>query len=678
MIVGRQIQLWQRISTLLLIILTTIAGLVLIGLVVMMVRLLAIQSELGELRDSTLPRLVKLSRLSQEASATIAIAPALSAKPTRFEFETLLSRIKDKESSQKALISEIGLLMENDKAAKVLSNNGKLLRDNLQKLTDEVRQQIAIRKNITKRIERFQNLLRTLVRSIDAQTPGSVSQIAGGTQLGQLASTTVYKIISTLLDPNDARFSRNKRQIETSADQLASHLDTMKAGTGNVETDSFAAGRILLVYWNSEKEKIYSNKILELSSEFKVKALVEENSLIANRLLTSANNEFHRANDELKTQIQRVEKTTLFTLITIVVVVVAFGAGNTLVWIVLRRRVFKRLQRIGDALQAYAENRNKVLVDPIPDEIGEISDSLVHYMTVIDEREAELAEKTQAMETLSNQLAKYLSPQVYDSIFRSKQEVTVRSSRKKLTVFFSDIAGFTETADRLESEELTQLLNRYLTEMSQIALEYGATIDKYVGDAILIFFGDPESRGIKEDALVCVKMAIAMRERLRDLQHIWRESGIERPLQCRMGIHTDYCTVGNFGSETRMDYTIIGGGVNLASRLETSAEPGEILISYETYAHVSDIISCEERGHIEVKGIAYPVAIYQVVDLYENLNTGDQSINAKLPHLKLDVDVASMSAEEIRLAVEVLQKATDQLSMTENGKLGAHKPSMKA
>ncbi len=144
-------------------------------------------------------------------------------------------------------------------------------------------------------------------------------------------------------------------------------------------------------------------------------------------------------------------------------------------------------------------------------------------ITELKQREEELAEKSNALEQLSNQLAKYLSPQIYDTIFRSKQEVKIVSSRKKLTVFFSDIANFTETADRLQSEELTQLLNHYLTEMSQIALDYGGTIDKYVGDAIMIFFGDPETKGVKEDALACVKMAIAMRKRMDELQHIWRD-----------------------------------------------------------------------------------------------------------------------------------------------------------
>ena len=123
----------------------------------------------------------------------------------------------------------------------------------------------------------------------------------------------------------------------------------------------------------------------------------------------------------------------------------------------------------------------------------------------------------------------------------------------------------------------------------------------------MIFFGDPETRGVAEDALACVKMAVAMQKRIRQLAAIWRDAGIERPLTCRMGIHTGYCTVGNFGSEDRVSYTVVGSGVNLASRLEHEAPPGKILISYETFAHVKDDISCEEVGKM---GIAYEIQQY--------------------------------------------------------------------
>ncbi len=185
-----------------------------------------------------------------------------------------------------------------------------------------------------------------------------------------------------------------------------------------------------------------------------------------------------------------------------------------------------------------------------------------------------------------------------------------------------------------------------------------------MGDAIVIFFGDPETLGVKEDALACVKMAIAMRKRMKELESVWKDSGLENPLQCRICINTGMCTVGNFGSEARMDYTIIGGGVNLASRLETACSPGEVLISYETYAHVKDHGRCEERDKITVKGIAHPVATHQVVDLHENLGDGKQPIRAKLPHFQLYVDVTLMSPDEQREALAVLLDSVERLSDT--------------
>ena len=116
---------------------------------------------------------------------------------------------------------------------------------------------------------------------------------------------------------------------------------------------------------------------------------------------------------------------------------------------------------------------------------------------------------------------------MYESIFTGRSKVAVASRRKKLTIFFSDLEGFTETTERLESEDLTQLLNHYLTEMSTIALQFGGTIDKYVGDAILIFFGDPDTQGVKADAVACVRMVIAMRTRMLELDSVWRASGIK-------------------------------------------------------------------------------------------------------------------------------------------------------
>ncbi|HEY8274101.1 MAG TPA: PAS domain S-box protein [Pseudolabrys sp.] len=282
-------------------------------------------------------------------------------------------------------------------------------------------------------------------------------------------------------------------------------------------------------------------------------------------------------------------------------------------------------------------------------------------ITELKQREQDLSEKSEALTALSSKLAKYLAPQVYDSIFTGQQDVKIVSKRKKLTVCFSDLVGFTEITDKMESEDLTQLLNHYLTEMSKIALQYGATIDKYVGDAIVMFFGDPATLGVKEDALACVQMAIAMQRRVSALAEEWRNSGIETPLRCRIGIHTGYCTVGNFGSDDRMDYTMVGGTVNLAARLEHEALPGGVLISFETYALVKDTVRCEELGYVQVKGIAEPVATYAVLGLRQD------SEKASTGHLKLELEVDRMSGDERKAAADALRHA---LGLLEKGGAG--------
>ena len=244
----------------------------------------------------------------------------------------------------------------------------------------------------------------------------------------------------------------------------------------------------------------------------------------------------------------------------------------------------------------------------------------------------ELAEKNELLADLSSKLAKFLPAQLYNSIFTSRQSVAVAAKRKKLTVFFSDIANFTE--------------------MSKIAVSHGATIDKYVGDAIMCFFGDPASRGSKEDAVACVKMAIAMQRRMRELQLKWLDLGSEKPFQLRIGINTGFCTVGNFGSEDRMDYTIIGNEVNLAARLQSHAELGGILVAHETSCLIKDTILTEEQEAISVKGFAHPVRVYRVVGIYDELENEGRVIREERDGFRLLVDLTKGDQASAFAAVE--------------------------
>jgi len=304
---------------------------------------------------------------------------------------------------------------------------------------------------------------------------------------------------------------------------------------------------------------------------------------------------------------------------TLVIGTIALMAANTIISPILQLSTTARhVTRTQDFSQRVSIDRT--------DEIGDLSrafNQLIEGIQLMlvrlkDENENRLKlarEKNRAemLQVLSGKLAKYLSPQIYESIFSGEKDVTLTSSRKKLTIFFSDIVGFTSTTDQMESEDLTQLLNQYLREMTDIALRHGATIDKYIGDAIMIFFGDPQSEGIEVDAQRCVEMATAMQRRVRELQSEWRAAGFTKPFNIRVGIHTAYCTVGNFGTENRMDYTIIGSAVNLANRIESNAEPGSIFISEDTYLLVRGKYACRPVATITPRGFATPIQLYRVV-----------------------------------------------------------------
>tara|TARA_B100000886_G_scaffold340304_1_gene309074 strand:+ start:640 stop:2031 length:1392 start_codon:yes stop_codon:yes gene_type:complete len=265
---------------------------------------------------------------------------------------------------------------------------------------------------------------------------------------------------------------------------------------------------------------------------------------------------------------------------------------------------------------------------------------------------------TKDKEKILQKLSKYFSPQVYNSIFSGALDVTINTSRKDLTVFFSDIKSFTTITEKLEPEVLTNLITNYLTAMTEIAIEYGGTVDKYIGDAIMIFFGDPNSNGKKNDAVACVSMALKMRRSLKSLRKSWESMGLTESLDVRMGIHTDVCTVGNFGSIDRLDYTVLGNGVNLASRLESSANSNEILISENTYNLVKNDVKCNYYETIQVKGKAHPVKAFQVVKKIEEQKR-NQKIEASKEGFSLSIDQNKI--KNIDEIVSVLENSIEKL-----------------
>lgn len=258
----------------------------------------------------------------------------------------------------------------------------------------------------------------------------------------------------------------------------------------------------------------------------------------------------------------------------------------------------------------------------------------------------ELESNNDFLASLSMKISRYISPQIYKSIFSGQKDVIIHTERKKLTIFFSDIQNFTGTTERLQPEMITRLLNEYFTEMSTIALAHGGTIDKFIGDAMLIFFGDPETKGERLDAQACLRMSWEMQRRLVELNAKWRSEGIEQPFKTRIGINSGYCNVGNFGSADRMDYTIIGAEANLAARLQSIAEPGRIVISYETFALVSDVVGAHPLPPITMKGISREVIPYSVDSLHDTSGDKGDIVVERAAGLDFYLDPSLIDAKE--------------------------------
>lgn len=286
------------------------------------------------------------------------------------------------------------------------------------------------------------------------------------------------------------------------------------------------------------------------------------------------------------------------------------------------------------------------------------------HARVIKNFNRELEAANEFLASISLKISRYLSPQIYKSIFSGQRDVVVHTERKRLTIFFSDIKDFTATTERLQPEALTEMLNEYLTEMSNIALAHGGTIDKFIGDAILVFFGDPETKGATEDAKACIRMAMDMQQRLGELKAKWRNDGMEKPFVVRMGINTGYCNVGNFGSNDRMDYTIIGAEANLAARLQNIADGGKIVISYETYALVQDIVDAHALPPITMKGIQREIVPYMIDGLMEGADRRARILSEHLAGLDLHLDIGQLDPEEKLRVRKALANAMAALDRT--------------
>jgi class 3 adenylate cyclase/HAMP domain-containing protein len=296
----------------------------------------------------------------------------------------------------------------------------------------------------------------------------------------------------------------------------------------------------------------------------------------------------------------------------------ALALGAVLSWSLIRP-----VRRMDGALERLAGGDFDTRVEvPNRDEFGNLTANLnvtsEHLATLYQDLESLNSNLQAAVDVKvgelerAHRLKRYLSPQLAESIVAGERDVTLAPSRKFLTTFFSDVRGFTSASERMEPEELIDELNDYLSEMTEIVFRHGGTLDKYVGDAVMVFFGDPIPQ--HDHAERAVRMAFEMRDRMTNLQERWQRRYHEA-FKIGIGIATGWVTVGDIGSPARSDYTVLGNEVNLASRLSDHAAAGQILVTERTMTEVAHMVHATPVDQVRLKGVSREIKVYEIQPL---------------------------------------------------------------
>jgi adenylate cyclase len=205
--------------------------------------------------------------------------------------------------------------------------------------------------------------------------------------------------------------------------------------------------------------------------------------------------------------------------------------------------------------------------------------------------------------------SRFMPEYVVKQLLENPNSFRLGGVNQTVTVLFADIRGFTALSEREKPEKVVGLLNRYFSVMTDIIFAHGGTLDKYTGDGLMAIFGAPTATA--EDALNAVKAAVTMQKRMATLNSELRAEGYGQ-ISVGIGLHTGEATIGYIGSERRSEYTAIGDTVNLASRLESNAAGGEILMSEATAAASGNLIPVEQREPLTVKNRIQPVNVLEV------------------------------------------------------------------
>ncbi|PID37695.1 MAG: guanylate cyclase [Pseudomonadales bacterium] len=282
----------------------------------------------------------------------------------------------------------------------------------------------------------------------------------------------------------------------------------------------------------------------------------------------------------------------------------------------------------------------------------------------IEEKCEEQQTRIKELTYINNSLARFVPHQIWQPLIRDNTPASLFNKRAKLTIVFSDIIGFTQLSDNLSPDVLTEILNTYMNRMTIVAKRHDAVLDKFIGDGMMCFFGTHGHRSVEENAVACVEMALDMRREMRDLRRKWQSEGFEG-LYVRIGINTGFCHVGNFGTDIRMSYTIIGKEVNLASRLESVAGQDEIVISQSTYDYVNSDYVCEKVGNVKLKGFEEPVTCWRVKEPVNTQAKAAQWVDHELPGFNLHLNFQDIKNYDYMAIRQYLNKAIERVDSAE-------------
>lgn len=217
----------------------------------------------------------------------------------------------------------------------------------------------------------------------------------------------------------------------------------------------------------------------------------------------------------------------------------------------------------------------------------------------------------------TGELKRFLPQQIAEGLMAGQLSPDDGFERRKVTLLFADMVGFTDLSDKLEPEELAEVLNEYLREMTAEAVSQGGTLDNYIGDGLMVLFGAPKRAEESVQAWRALRTAFGMKVRAEELTTAIRQRGIPADIKVRVGVNTGHCTVGVLGSDIMRAYKAVGFAVNVAARLQSEAEPGTVLAGFRTYALVKDRVVAEQREPLTLKGAARPVEAWEILGLVD-------------------------------------------------------------